>query len=121
MFAFTFVSLVDACFFRANLGSVYSALGNKSEAAAAFKRGLRIAPKDSLLKMNLKALGKEYAITEEEAEEAEEAAAAAARDTGNFGVDSVLATAQASSDEGIIYAQVCWSALVRARSVAINL
>ena len=119
MFAFTFVSLVDACFFRANLGSVYSALGNKSEAAAAFKRGLRIAPKDSLLKMNLKALGKEYAITEEEAEEA--AAAAAARDTGNFGVDSVLATAQASSDEGIIYAQVCWSALVRARSVAINL
>jgi len=118
LFAFTFVSLVDACFFRANLGSVYSALGNKSEAAAAFKRGLRIAPKDSLLKMNLKALGKEYAITEEEAEEA---AAAAARDTGNFGVDSVLATAQASSDEGIIYAQVCWSALVRARSVAINL
>jgi len=71
------------CFFpRANLGSAYNALGRKDEAAAAFKRGLRIAPKDSLLKNNLKELGPEFAISA--AEETAAAATALADNAGEF-------------------------------------
>ena len=51
---------------RANLGSAYASLDRKGDAAAAFKRGLKMDPASELLAENLAVLGEAYALSEED-------------------------------------------------------
>lgn len=51
---------------RANLGSAYAALDRKDDAAAAFKRGLKLDPASVLLMENLAVLGDGYVLSDED-------------------------------------------------------
>jgi len=87
--------------FRANLGSAFSALGRKDEAATAFKRGLKVAPNDALIKKNLKALGPEYAISAADAVADKIAAAAEASEPPKKFRKAKKAAKESSDDDPV--------------------